>query len=53
MLLENWLNIEKRYGDAASVQEVTQRLPKRVKKRRKLKVVHQQPQPEIGGLQTN
>lgn len=40
MLLENWLQIEQKAGSSAAViEDVKAKFPKRVKKRRKIKVV--------------
>jgi len=39
MLLENWLLMEQKAGSDKDVQDVKAKFPKRVKKRRKVKVV--------------
>ena len=44
LLLENWLALEKKDGDEESVQNVKEMMPKKVKKRRKLKLTN----PETG-----
>ena len=40
LALESWLAMEERHGDAEKIAEARKKLPKRVKKRRKLKVVN-------------
>lgn len=41
MVVENWLRLENgELGDAEHLEKVKQMLPKRVKKRRKIKVVN-------------
>lgn len=39
LILENWLKLEEKYGSEESVSEVKSKMPKRVKKWRKIKLV--------------
>lgn len=41
MILENWLKVEDKFGSKESIEEVKAKMPKRVKKRRKIKLVEQ------------
>lgn len=48
MVLENWLQLENsKLGDEAQLEMVKGKLPKRIKKRRKVKVVNQETGEEV------
>lgn len=48
MILENWLNMEENLMDNdQNIDEVKRKLPKRVKKRRKIKVVNEETGQEV------
>lgn len=40
MILEAWIAMEKEHGSQANYQEVKKKMPKRVKKRRKIKIIY-------------
>ena len=40
MILESWIEMEKEHGTESSYEEVKMKMPKRVKKRRKIKVIY-------------
>ena len=40
MILESWIEMEKEHGSELSFEEVKKKMPKRVKKRRKIKIIY-------------
>jgi len=46
MILESWIAMEKQHGTESSYSDVKAKMPKRVKKRRKIKIIYDEQQEE-------